>query len=69
MIEKFLLLWRAAPTPEQHLLGDDLVAALALLDDVAAAEEEQGRLHGDLVGANDGGARGAFVLAGEACSP
>ena len=38
---------------------------LALLDHVAAAEEQQRRLARDLTGTDDGGACGAFVLAGE----
>jgi hypothetical protein len=25
VVEELLLLWRAAPAPEQHFLGDDLV--------------------------------------------
>jgi hypothetical protein len=38
VVEELLLLWRATPAPEQHFLGDDLVIALGLFDDVAAAK-------------------------------
>ena len=65
MVEILAVLWRATPSPQEHLLGDDLVAALALLDHIAAAEEQQSCLPGDMTGADDGAAGGAFVLAGE----
>ena len=39
VIEIFVLLRRAAPSPQKHLFRDNLMAALALFDHIAASEE------------------------------
>ena len=49
VVEVFAVVGRAAPAPEEHLLGDDLMAARALLDDVAAPEEQERGLDLDLL--------------------
>src|SRR3989442_240858 len=53
--------WRSVRATQEHLISHDLVPTLALLDDVAAAEQQQCGLSGHLPGADDGGARGALV--------
>ena len=65
MIEEFFLAWSAAPAPQQHFFGDDLVFSAVLFDHVAATEEQQGRLARDLTGADDRRAGRAFILPGE----
>ena len=64
VVEMLAIIGSAPPAPEEHLLGDDLMAAPALFDDVAAAEEQQRGLDVDLLGSDDGGAGRAPSLAG-----
>ena len=59
-----MVVWRAPPAPEEHFLGDDLMAARGLLDNVAAAEEQERGLDVDLHGADDSGAGCTLSLAG-----
>ena len=52
--EEFVVLRRTAVAPEKHFLGDELVAGGALfLDDIAAAEHQQGGRFLDGGGAQD----------------
>lgn len=62
VIEEFLVLWCAAPPPEEHFLGDYLMTLLGtrpgLFDHIAASEQHHGRLDRHLARANDGSASG-----------
>ena len=65
MVKELAVCRRATPTPEQHLLRDDLMATLGLFDDVAAAKEQQRGLGAYLAGTNDGGAGCPLILPGK----